>query len=83
MKPLLALMLFSCGASTHALSKTPTATTKPRIAEAPAASTSDEDREGVIQSFDDMNDTQRAYRELREQRRSEPPPTLFSSPAPR
>jgi hypothetical protein len=81
-KALLAVMLFACGASQQALSETPTAMTRPVMAEAPPASGSDKDRERLIQSFDDMNDTQRAYRELRQQQRNEPPPTLFSSPAP-
>jgi hypothetical protein len=81
-KALLALVLVGCGASTQALSETPTATTRPTIAEAPPASTSDRDRERLIQSVDDMNDTQRAYRELRQQQRTQPPPTMFSSPAP-
>jgi len=36
--------------------------------EAPPASTSDEDRHGLVQSFDDMQNAQNAYREANQER---------------
>jgi hypothetical protein len=60
------LVAAACGGPTQQqLAETPTATTRPVHTEAPAASTSDRDREGLRQSFDDMQNTQQAYREAR------------------
>jgi hypothetical protein len=65
MKTLLALLLVAaCGGPTQQqLADTPTARTRPVAAEPPPASTSDRDRDGLKRSFDDIDATQRAYRE--------------------
>ena len=64
MKNLLWLALVACGGPTQQqLAETPTARTHATATEAPAASTSDRDREGVRQSFDDMQATQNAHKE--------------------
>jgi hypothetical protein len=70
MRSLLALLLIAaCGGPTHQqLIETPSATTKAIPAEAPPASPSDKDRERMTQSFDDMETTQRAYREANQDR---------------
>ncbi len=63
---LLASLLFAsaCGGpGQNALANTPTATTKARPAEAPAASDSDAEREHLIKTNDDMRDAQQAHRE--------------------
>lgn len=54
--------------------ETPSAQAPARPAEAPPASTSDKDRERLVQSFDDMETTQRAYREAEQGKRQAPPP---------
>ncbi len=51
------------GPSRQQLAETPSASTRARPAEAPPASTSDEDRSMAIDQFDDMETTQRAHRE--------------------
>jgi hypothetical protein len=62
------LFVVACsGPTQQQVLETPTATTQRVPVEAPAASTSDEDREQLIQEFDDMNDTQQAYREAQQQ----------------
>jgi|ERR1043165_905661 hypothetical protein len=58
------VLLSGCGtASQQQIAETPSASAPARHAEAPPASTSDKDRERLIQGFDDMDTTQRAYRE--------------------
>ena len=59
------------GPSQNQLAETPTAQTRPVPSMAPPASTSDKDRERLIQQFDDMQATQRAYEEAN---RPAPPP---------
>jgi hypothetical protein len=62
------LFVGACGASQQQIESTPTATT-PRVhEEAPAASTSDLDRYGLRQTFQDMENAQNAYREIRNER---------------
>jgi hypothetical protein len=65
MKCVLALIVIAaCGGPTQKqLAETPSATAPARPAEAPAASTSDKDRERAVQQMDDMQTTQNAYRE--------------------
>lgn len=77
MKSLLAaLLLVACaGPGTHRLAETPTATTKARPAEAPAASDSDKDREHVVKSFDSMTDAKNAQSEADQSAKSQPAPT--------
>jgi len=61
---LIASLVIGCGGpSQQQLAETPSATTRARPAEAPAASTSDKDRERAVQQFDDMQTTQNAYNE--------------------
>jgi hypothetical protein len=63
------LIAAGCGGPTQQqLAETPTATTRPVKTEAPAASTSDLDRQGLRQSFDDMENAQNAYREANNER---------------
>jgi len=65
-KILLASLLFasSCGGpGQNALANTPTAQTKRTPGEAPAASNSDEEREHMIKTNDEMQDAQQAHRE--------------------
>ena len=60
----LVLALAACGGPTQQqLADTPTARTHATQTEAPAASTSDRDREGLRQGFDDMQNTQQARKE--------------------
>ena len=68
MKYLVSLLVAAaCGsASQKQLESTPTATTRPVHTEAPAASTADVDRQGLRQSFDDMQNTQQAYHEVKQ-----------------
>ncbi len=53
------------GPSQKDLAETPTATSRPRPTQAPPASTSDEDRAGLNQQFQDQQDTQNAHQEAR------------------
>ena len=62
------------GPSQRQLAETPSATAPPRPVEAPAASTSDKDRERSVQQFDDMERTQRAYQEAEQESASTAPP---------
>ena len=75
MKPALVLVLaVACGGpSQQQLAETPSASTRARPANAPPASTSDRDRERMTQSFDDMETTQRAYREAGQEQNAPPP----------
>jgi len=60
----LVLAFAACGGPTQQqLADTPTARTHATATEAPAASTSDRDREGLRNQFDDMENTQRARKE--------------------
>ena len=75
MKRVIVLMVLAgataCGgASQQQLAETPSATTRARPAEAPPASTSDEDRSMAIDQFDDMETTQRAHREANQANRA-------------
>lgn len=85
MKRVLAFLLVAaCGGPSHdQLVETPSATNYRPSAEAPPASTSDKDRERLIQSFDDMQTTQRAYREAEGSQQQTPPnQPLQGQPAP-
>jgi len=87
------LIVVGCGASQKQLEETPTATTHRVHEEAPAASTSDLDREGVRQTFQQMQNSQNAYHEVHlEQKAGEagsgagsalvpPPPPKKTGPA--
>ena len=67
------LFAVACGGPTQKdLAETPTATTRPRPAQAPPASTSDEDRAALTQSFDDMQATQNARQEAQSQKKPTP-----------
>src|SRR5688572_32987507 len=78
---LICLVLYACGGPTQAqLAETPTAQTKATPSTAPPASTSDKDRERSIQQFDDMEATQRAHAEAR-QESAPPPPKQSTKPA--
>jgi hypothetical protein len=80
------LFAAACGGpSQKDLAETPTATTRPRPAQAPPASTSDEDRAGLVQSFDDMQATQNARQEAQSQKKpasTGPIPSAQPAPAP-
>jgi hypothetical protein len=80
MRLVLALaVVCACGGPGHQrLGDTQAARHRPVPYEAPAASTSDKDREQLIQSFDDMSRTQRAYEEAG--KASAPPPPLPTAP---
>jgi hypothetical protein len=59
-----ALLASACaGPGQNALANTPTAQTKRTPGEAPAASSSDDEREHMIKANDDMTDAQSAHRE--------------------
>jgi hypothetical protein len=63
---LLVFFAMACGSpSAEKVVETQSAKEPMRTGEAPAASTSDEDRSRLRQSFDDMQRTQNAYREAR------------------
>jgi hypothetical protein len=84
MRLLLALIFVGgCGGpSSQQVIESPSATAPADHSEAPPASTSDLDRERLKQSFDDMQNTQNAYREAGEQQGAPPPPPLSGQPAP-
>ncbi len=70
---MLVLALGACGGPTHSqLAETPTAKTPRRPSEAPPASTSDTDRSRLIQSFDDQQSAQQAYREAGQSNQAPP-----------
>lgn len=79
MRFVLALLLVgACGGPTQQqLVETPSATTPARAVEAPPASTSDKDRERLTQSFDDMQTTQNAYGEAKQEQAKPPPGTTL------
>ncbi len=64
--------------------ESPAATAPPRHTEAPPASTSDKDRERLIQQFDDMETTQQAYEQAEgaTQQAPAPPPNQQPSSGP-
>jgi hypothetical protein len=74
MRSWLALLITAaCGGPTQQqLVETPSATTKATATEAPPASTSDVDRYRLTQQFDDMETTQRAYREAGQENKKPP-----------
>ena len=74
MKYLLALVIATAcaGPTQQQLAETPTATTRAPATDPPPASTSDRDRDGLRRSFDDMEATQRAYREATPAKAPEP-----------
>jgi len=83
MKGIAALfVLCACGGpSQQQLAETPTAKTRATPAEAPPASTSDQDRAHLVQQFDDMQATQQAHKEAKQgsapapaPKKGEPPP---------
>jgi hypothetical protein len=86
MRPAFALLLLcACGGPTQQqILETPAANQFENLAEAPPASQSDEDRYRLIQQFDDMQVTQRAYEEAREENRMSAEEPLDSpSPLPK
>jgi hypothetical protein len=80
MRLALALLLVSAcgGPSRDQLVNTPVANSRRNPVEAPAASTDDREREQVTQQFEDMETTQRAYKEAKQPAKSQP----ASAPAP-
>ena len=69
------VLLAACGGPTQQqLAETPSAQTRAAPAEAPPASTSDNDRARLIQQFDDMQVTQQAYREANAEANAETAP---------
>jgi len=80
MRSALALLLvFACGGPSHdQLIDTRAAKSRRIPVEAPAASTDDREREQVTQQFEDMETTQRAYKEAKQPAKSQP----ASAPAP-
>lgn len=68
------LALMACaGPSRQQLAETPTAQTKRTPANAPPASTSDEDRSQAHDSFDSMQDADTAHREAGQESQQPPP----------
>lgn len=86
MKYLVSLLVAAaCGGPTQQqVIETPTATTRPVHTEAPPASYSDQDRYGLRQSFEDMENTQNAYHEANNERegKSEGSAVAPAPPAP-
>lgn len=82
MRYLLALMMMTaCGGPTHSqVIEAPSATARARPNLAPPASTSDKDRERLVQQFEDMETTQRAYREADEEARNADPTQGYVPP---
>jgi hypothetical protein len=79
------VLLAACGGPTQQqLAETPSAQSQAPHAEAPPASTSDTDRSRLVQSFDDMQVTQQAYREANSEVTvppNQPPPPKKKGPA--
>jgi hypothetical protein len=76
------LFLFACGGPGQAkLAETPTANSRANTGLAPPASQSDRDRSEVVDSFDSMDATQRAYREADQTTKQAPPAPLPGQPA--
>jgi hypothetical protein len=77
MRPIWIAMMVAAGCggpSMQQVVETPSAQAPARPAEAPPASGNDKDRERLVQSFEDMNTTQRAYREANQGKRDAKPP---------
>ena len=64
------------GPTQQQLAETPSARQPARPAEAPPASTSDQDRSHLVQQFDDMETTQRAHKEANAAAKKPPPGPL-------
>jgi hypothetical protein len=74
-------LLVACGGPTHdQLVETHAARSHAAPVEAPPASTSDEDRSHLTQSFDDMEATQKAYQETKPAPPPPPPPAAGDPP---
>lgn len=85
MRSLLAsLLLFTAcvGPGQGALAKTSTAQTKATPSTAPAASTSDAEREHMVQTNETMRDADNAHREAAQESNAPPPPPLQGMPTP-
>ena len=79
---LIGLLLFGCGGPSQAkLAETPTANSRANTGLAPPASQSDRDRSEVVDSFDSMDATQRAYGEADQTTKQAPPAPLPGQPA--
>jgi hypothetical protein len=79
---LIGLLLFACGGPSQAkLAETPTANSRANTGLAPPASQSDQDRSEVVDSFDSMDATQRAYREADQTSKQAPPAPLPGQPS--
>ena len=85
MKWLFALLVIgACGGPTQQqVIETPAATAPARHDEAPPASTSDQDRAHLNQQFEDMDTTQRAYREAEGAKAPPPAPKKKAPPNPK
>jgi hypothetical protein len=83
MKVLLSCVLFAAcaGPGQARLADTPTANSRANTGLAPPASQSDRDRSEVVDSFDSMDATQRAYREADQTTKQAPPAPLPGQPA--
>ena len=76
-------LLAACaGPSTSRVAETPTAKSKANTGLAPAASSSDKDREHLVNSFDDMNASQRAQAEANHAPTPTPAPATAPASAP-
>jgi hypothetical protein len=76
------LLLAACAGPGQArLADTPTANSRANTGLAPPASQSDRDRSEVVDSFDSMDATQRAYREADQTTKQAPPAPLPGQPA--
>lgn len=64
------------GPTQQQLAETPSARQPARPVEAPPASTSDQDRSHLVQSFDDMETTQKARKEANANAKKPPPGPL-------
>lgn len=77
----LALALVGCGGpQQNRYAETPTGRTRATPSLAPAASTSDRDREQLIQEFDDMRAGQQAHEEANRAAGQPPPPPAAQTP---
>lgn len=77
MKAILTSLVLACacgGPSQQQIADTPAAHAKRSTGEAPAASTSDKDREQLVNSFDDQQAAQKARAEAGKNAKQPPPP---------
>lgn len=80
-RAIIALLFAACGGPTQQqLVETPAATAPFPHYEAPPASTSDLERERLIQQFDDMRWTQDAYDQAGREAPAGPPPSAQTAP---